>query len=146
MTILLYTVIFRPWKESKFILNLFKIKDLNQLYQFICMEISQLPSFSWITHFYTDFTVLYVMKMYNDCYALFFIVCWFHHWFEYLNCFDCSNSQIFFIVFIPSSTFDYEKISNQNRDLLHRNSAWEGTRTLPSKVQFGASVAYSPPE
>ena len=31
-------------KESKFILNLFKIKDLNQLYQFICMEISQLPS------------------------------------------------------------------------------------------------------
>ncbi|XP_062586140.1 bridge-like lipid transfer protein family member 1 isoform X2 [Saccostrea cucullata] len=42
--------------------------------------------------------------------------------------------------------FDYEKIISQNRDMYNRNSAWEGTRTLPSKVQFGSSVAYSPPE
>lgn len=44
------------------------------------------------------------------------------------------------------SAFDYERIAGQNRGIFNRNSAWDGTRTLPSKVQFGASVAYSPPE
>lgn len=44
------------------------------------------------------------------------------------------------------SAFDYERIAGQNRGIFNRNSAWDGTRTLPSKVQFGASIAYSPPE
>lgn len=49
-------------------------------------------------------------------------------------------------VFTVCSAYDYERIACQNRGIFNRNSAWDGTRTLPSKVQFGASVAYSPPE
>lgn len=62
-----------------------------------------------------------------------------------------SVHQVFLIVLIDffksvCSAFDYERIAGQNRGIFNRNSAWDGTRTLPSKVQFGASIAYSPPE
>ena len=86
MTILLYTVIFRPWNVPKS-QNSYWIclKSMILIYYinfYVWKSVSYPVSiwfFSWISHFYTDFTVLHVMKMYNDCYALIFIVCWFHH-------------------------------------------------------------------
>ncbi|XP_056013431.1 bridge-like lipid transfer protein family member 1 isoform X4 [Ostrea edulis] len=46
------------------------------------------------------------------------------------------------------SILEHERIMTQNRDVYSRGSVWDSnsSRTLPSKVQFGASVAYSPPE